>query len=231
MSRWLALIVALLAAHAAMADPRPAVVELFTSQGCSSCPPADAFLGELVGRPDVLALAWHVDYWNRLGWTDRFALPEATGRQRAYVQRLGLRTAYTPQMVIDGRFDRAGSDRDPVLALLGLRPDGIPLHLATSGADITAEVGDGRAAGPADMVLVAYLTSAGTPVGRGENAGRHLTEYHLVRAMRVLGQWDGRKRSVSVPLTDLPADSTDAALLLQQPGQGAILGAATASLR
>src|SRR5215472_15938734 len=93
------------------AQPRPAVVELFTSEGCSSCPPADAYLGELAGRPDVLALAFHVDYWDDLGWRDRFGLSQAVERQRNYARSLRLGSVYTPQVVVDGSTDYVGSNR------------------------------------------------------------------------------------------------------------------------
>src|SRR5271157_4122233 len=101
-------------AAAASAEPRPAVVELFTSEGCSSCPPAEAYVGELAQRADVLALAFHVDYWDDLGWRDRFGLPEAVQRQRAYANALRLSSVYTPQVVVDGHEDCVGSDRGSI---------------------------------------------------------------------------------------------------------------------
>ena len=98
----------------ARAAERPIVVELFTSEGCSSCPPADALLGELATRPNVLALSFHVDYWDRLGWKDPFSSPEATARQQHYARLLGLDTVYTPQIVVDGSWEAVGSDQAAV---------------------------------------------------------------------------------------------------------------------
>src|SRR5579859_2803882 len=122
------------AAVTAAAETRPVVVELFTSEGCSSCPPADALLSELArSRPDVLPLAFHITYWDRLGWPDPFALRAATDRQRDYAGTLGLDSIYTPQMVVDGRRDVIGSDRGSVLAALhqaaAAAPPPVPLHL------------------------------------------------------------------------------------------------------
>src|SRR2546430_9680821 len=104
------------------AGERPIVVELFTSEGCSSCPPADALLAELAGRPDVLALSFHVDYWDRLGWKDPFSSPDATRRQHGYAEPFGISTGYTPQMVVDGRWQAVGSDRSEVEQALGSAP-------------------------------------------------------------------------------------------------------------
>jgi hypothetical protein len=114
---WVGVVLCLIGGSAD-ADTRPAVVELFTSQGCSSCPPADKLLGELARRSDVLTLAYHVDYWNNLGWKDPFASADATRRQRRYAGALGLSGIYTPQMVVDGAIDAVGSDRRAVEAAL-----------------------------------------------------------------------------------------------------------------
>ncbi|HEY1313675.1 MAG TPA: DUF1223 domain-containing protein, partial [Steroidobacteraceae bacterium] len=109
---------------------RPAVVELFTSEGCSSCPPAEAYLGDLARRADVLALAFHVDYWDDLGWRDRFELPEAVQRQRLYARNLRLASIYTPQIVVDGRGDFVGSDRASIAAALAQSRAGVGVAVA-----------------------------------------------------------------------------------------------------
>ena len=106
-----ALLSVVVAATAVAGDGKKIVVELFTSQGCSSCPPADAYLAELAGRDDVIALSFHVDYWNYIGWTDPFSMPEATSRQRAYGRQLGKSFVYTPQIVVDGRAETVGPFR------------------------------------------------------------------------------------------------------------------------
>src|SRR5271167_1683708 len=130
----------------ARADERPIVVELFTSEGCSSCPPADALLAELAGRPDVLALSFHVDYWDRLGWKDPFSSPDATRRQHGYADLLGLATVYTPQMVVDGRWQAVGSDRSEVERALGSARrsrDGVPVALAVDHGRARITLGQG----------------------------------------------------------------------------------------
>lgn len=228
------LLCSLLAASGATAwaAPRPVVVELYTSQGCSSCPPADAFLGELAHRSDVLALAFHVDYWNSLGWTDRFTLPYAAERQRRYVQTLHLSSAFTPQIVIDGRRSFVGSDRRGILPALSADHDGIVVALSAQGGDLVVEVGAGTDAGAAaahgtaDVLLLALLPEARTAIGRGENGGHTLQEFNIVRATYPLGSWSGGTRRYTLARSRLPPDVSIAAVLVQQAGQGSILGAA-----
>jgi hypothetical protein len=226
-------IAALLAATApvtAQVAARPAVVELYTSQGCSSCPPADALLGELARRPQVLALAFHVDYWDDLGWHDRFDLPAAAQRQSQYARHLALSSVYTPQMIIDGRSDVLGSDRQRVAQLLSAPRMGVPVHIVMQGDDLAVKV-DAAAGAPAcAVVLVAYLSEASTAIGRGENAGRTLREFNIVRSFATLGAWQGDAAEWHVKLRSLPADASHVAALLQQPGPGAIVGAASARL-
>ena len=228
---------ALLAGSAtAGAGVRPTVVELYTSQGCSSCPPADALLGELAKRSDILALAFHVDYWDDLGWRDRFDLPVSAQRQSRYARHLGVASVYTPQMVIDGSVDALGSDRQRLTQLLSVPRDGIAVHATVSGDELAVSV-DAVAAAlkfdvsqPYDVALVSYLRNAETAIGRGENSGRLLKEFNVVRSMSTLGNWQGAAGEWHVKLKSLPADATNVAVLVQQSNFGAIVGAVSAAL-
>ena len=224
----MALILSGMAAHA---DVRPAVVELFTSQGCSSCPPADAYVGELVRRHDVLALTFHVDYWDDLGWRDRFGLPEAVRRQRAYAEALKLASVYTPQIVVDGRRDFVGSDRGAIDRAVAEPRAGVAVGLSVNGGDVLVDLGAGDQVPASEVVLVAFQRSAVTAVGRGENAGRTLAEFNVVRDFRRLGRWDGRPQQWRCPIADLPRDATDVAVLVQPAGLAPIIGARSLNLR
>jgi len=210
----------------AIAAPRPAVVELYTSQGCSSCPPADALLGELKPQPNVLALAFHVDYWDNLGWADRFALPVATQRQYRYAQTLKLSSAFTPQIVVDGRHSFVGSDRGAILPAIGGERDGVAVTIASHADDLIIDLGAGSAQTAAEVLLLAVVPEAQTQIGRGENGGRTLREFNIVRASYALGSWNGSAHRYTVARSSLPADATEAAVLIQQANQGSILGAA-----
>ena len=150
---------AALGASAVAAADRPVVVELFTSQGCSSCPPADVLLGELAKREDVLALAFHVDYWDRLGWKDPFSSAMATARQRAYGHKLGLRTVYTPQIVVDGTAEMVGSDRRAVArAIAAARAkQTVDVKLAREAGELVVQVGPVEGAGRVSVQLVAFV--------------------------------------------------------------------------
>lgn len=240
----------------AHAEPRPAVVELFTSEGCNSCPPAEAYIGELAGRSDVLALAFHVDYWDDLGWRDRFGLGQSVERQRSYARSLRLSSVYTPEVVIDGRGDYVGSNRVGIAHALQERREGVPVTLSVGNGEAEVRLGPNEPAkrenGPSengpgeklqgaklsndmaaggDVVLVAYLRKAVTAIGRGENAGRTLDEYNIVRAVVPLGRWNGGAQEFHTKLASLPQDATDVAVLVQSPGQGAVVGAATQRVR
>jgi hypothetical protein len=227
----LALALALACSAHAFAAARPTVVELYTSEGCSSCPPADQLLGTLADRPDVLALAFHVRYWDNLGWPDRFGLAYADQRQGIYAQRLNLASVFTPQLIIEGQRSFIGSDQRGILALLGVSHQGVAIGIAAQGEQLRIDLAAGEKAATADVLLLALLPEAQTAIGRGENGGRTLREVNVVRASFVLGGWNGSTHSYSLPRAALPTDATEVAVLVQQQGQRTILGASLAALR
>ena len=208
-----------------------AVVELYTSQGCSSCPPADALSGELSQMPNVLALAFHVDYWDNIGWRDHFALPTAVRRQQQYVETLGLSSAFTPQVVVDGRSSFVGSDKRRILAEIAEPLNTILISVEVAREVLTVSVPERQDRERYEVNLIAYLPQADTNVERGENSGRTLREFNIVRQFRSLGVWNGRESVFRAPVDSFPADATRVAVLLQRDQQGPIVGSATALLR
>jgi hypothetical protein len=212
-------------------QPRPVVVELFTSQGCSSCPPADAYVGKLSARSDVLALSFHVDYWDDLGWRDRFALAQSVERQNIYARNLRRSSVYTPQLVVDGRDDSVGSDGKAVARALSENRNGVPVGVSVRDAEVLVEIRAQPGVPSSDVVLVAYLRHAVSAIGRGENAGRTLEEFNIVRNIRTLGVWKGQVETFHVSVSSLPPDATDVAVLVQPTGQAPIIGAAAHALR
>lgn len=202
---------------------RPIVVELFTSQGCSSCPPADALLAEIAQAPGVLALGFHVTYWDRLGWKDPYALPQSTERQRASRARFGLDYVYTPQMIVDGRLQAVGSDRAEVAAALRRAREtvGVPVPLALSGGDGGLVLRAGAGEGRGTVLLVGFDPEHVTPVRAGENGGRTLREVNVVRSVVEAGAWGGAAAEWRVAR---PAGARMAAVL--QAPDGRVLGAA-----
>ena len=212
----------------------PVVVELFTSQGCSSCPPADALLGELAGQPGILALEMHVDYWDYIGWKDLYAKPEITDRQRAYARDLGLRYIYTPQMVIDGRDDVVGSRRSSVLdkiAQAAQRPKPVAVTVDPSdGGRVKVAAGEAPEGG-ATVWLVTFDRQHQTAVERGENAGHTLSNYNVVREMDAIGLWTGEPLEIALDLAGAAAAGRDGcAVIVQAGGTGPVLGAAMMTL-
>jgi hypothetical protein len=190
------------AGRATRAAPAPTLVELFTSQGCSSCPPADDTLARLSTRPEVASLAFHVDYWDHLGWKDPFAEKAFTRRQRAYRAAFGNRSIYTPQMVFAGRLDLPGQGEGEALSALNrARALGAPapsLLVQRQGEhEVRIEIG----AGPVDQAMVVFAAVAGTTrstnVRRGENAGRRLINTNIVTRLDVLGPYAGAARSIA----------------------------------
>lgn len=221
---------------AAADGDRLTVVELFTSQSCYSCPPAEAYLGELAEDEDILALEYHVDYWDRLNygrygrWKDAFSSPEMTQRQREYnVEIRDTGSVYTPQMVIDGRTEAVGSRRREVQnRIAAVRNDDRPrvdvAVRADAGGGVTVEVGD-VADASGDVWLVTFIRQVTTKVLRGENHGKTLTNHNIVRSVRHIGTWDGDTATFAVP--DLVLEAGQSCAVLVQDGRvGPVFGAA-----
>lgn len=216
-------------------DGGPVVVELFTSQSCYSCPPAEAFLGELVAEnDDVIALEWHVDYWDKLvyrgsAWKDVFSDPAFTDRQRVYATRMPRGHAYTPQMVIDGKREAVGSRRGDVYrAIREVAKDPRLAVSAEKCPDGTLAINiDGARDETAAVWVVTYLKSQETDVRGGENKGKSLANHNIVRSVARVGEWTGERLSIDVPVSI--DDGHDCAVLVQTDDQGPILGAARCS--
>jgi hypothetical protein len=230
---YVCLIAAALACEPAGAaeNSRPAVVELYTSQGCSSCPPADSLLGVMSQRPNVLALAFHVDYWNDLGWTDPYSLRDAVIRQSAYSKARGKASVYTPQVIVDGRDEYLGSDQKSIERAVAELRTGVPVTLDVADRNLVIALGGAQCLAPSDVIAITFLRKATSKIGRGENSGRTLEEFNIVRSIQQIGTWNGNAAIFHMPLTALPQDATDFAVLVQLPGQAQIIGAATRALR
>ncbi|MGF1640898.1 MAG: DUF1223 domain-containing protein [Rhodospirillales bacterium] len=205
------------------------VVELFTSQGCSSCPPADALVGDLAQRDDVLVLSQHVDYWDYLGWKDPFARPDAAQRQRAYARRLGPGYVYTPQVVIDGTTQVSGSDRAALIARLDQDKATAPLsvEIRRAGDDqVTIVVGGGTTGEEATIWLVLFDRDHATRVSRGENRGRTVRNHNVVRQFTEIGVWSGELLTVTATMPAGDDAGDGCAVIVQAQQVGRILGAA-----
>ena len=203
------------------------VVELFTSQGCSSCPPADALLGELAQRDGILALSRHVGYWDYIGWKDPFALPANTERQRVYARRLGLPYVYTPQIVVQGATQAVGSQRGPVDRAIAAARRGaaIPVTVRRTDAGVVVALEPARLDGSVVVSVVEFDPERVTTVRRGENGGRTLHDIHVVRGETSIGRWTGEAAEFPVPPPSEPGRRQ--AVIVQVAGTGRILGAAT----
>jgi len=220
----------------AVADERKtAVIELFTSQGCSSCPPADEYLGELVDRKDLLVLTLPVDYWDFLGWKDTLASPAYSQRQRAYARTRNDRNVYTPQMVINGRVHAIGSYRKDVEAsLVATGPEfeamRVGVDLALEGKRIKISIGENPSVTPvkdATIWLALFNRSEKVKIGRGENSGRYLTYTNVVREFVPIGMWSGEAKQISLPHKDLMQPGYDGcAVIVQAHDTGPIYGVA-----
>ena len=225
----------------AHADPR-AVVELFTSQGCSSCPPADKIIGELAKDPSIIALSMPIDYWDYLGWKDTLADARFSARQKAYSEMRGDRDVYTPQVVVNGSLHMIGSDRAGIESAIGntKRADGVmsvPVTMTQLGKQITVSVAasnKGTAAAHGEVWIGAVSKAIPISIGRGENRGREITYHNVVRNLLKVGDWNGNAGSWTVPLENISSEGVDAAVVYVQDGSrdrpGPMLGAAYTSL-
>jgi hypothetical protein len=224
----------------ARAEPR-AVIELFTSQGCSSCPPADKLLTEYTQDRSVIALTLAVNYWDYLGWKDTLALAGHTGRQRAYAKVRGDRQVYTPQAVVNGSVHVLGSDRSAIEAAIRKtreRPGmlAVPVTVAIAGDVLKVgieEATDGQAQG--EIWLCPVARAIPVVIGKGENRGQTVTYSNVVRRWVKLGNWSGKAETFDVPLKDIRAGDVDAVAVIVQSGVATaprhILGAAEIALR
>lgn len=231
---WLAAISALLTLNGAHAGPvkQPVFVELYTSQGCTSCPPADQILGEIRNRDDVVALSFSIDYWDYIGWRDTLAKRENTMRQQAYEKALPSHRVYTPQMVIDGVRDVVGNQRKDVMDAIQRRlseTQGIKLPIALSqiGDEIQVRIGAMTGTRPSATVWIAHTLSSRTVnIGGGENGGRSVTYHNIVRGFAAVGKWSGDAVVLELPAQGVPGETTDGVAVWVQAGTGPVLGAA-----
>ena len=225
----------------AHADPR-AVVELFTSQGCSSCPPADKIIGELAKDPSIIAMSMPIDYWDYLGWKDTLADSRFSARQKAYSQMRGDREVYTPQVIVNGSVHVIGSDRTGIENAIGATRKGegvmsIPVTMTQSGKQLTVSVAAASkspAAMRGEVWICSISRSVPISIARGENRGKEITYHNVVRNLVKLGDWNGNPGSWTVPLDSVVHDGIDAAVAIVQDGNrdkpGPMLGAAYTSL-
>lgn len=202
------------------AEERPkGVVELFTSQGCASCPPADDAFRQIAGRQDVIALAYHVDYWNYMGWTDTLSSKENTERQYGYARMMGRGNVYTPQVIINGRDHVKGSDLSGIVSKVETYPgEGkgltVPITTAMTGDELEITVGDGQ--GKANVVLVYYNKEKTIDVEKGENTGKKIAYLHSVANVETIGMWNGKQAVFKLPATVLQKQDLEGCAVLLQ---------------
>jgi hypothetical protein len=229
--------VILVVGHGVSRAAPKAVLELFTSQGCSSCPPADRLLGELANDSSIIALSLPLDIWDYLGWKDTLALAGHSARQRAYAEERGDRQVYTPQMVVNGSVhvlgsDRAAIERAMVQTKRNVAVMSLPVLVSVGGGDLTVAIKGVPAGEPVGEVWLCPLSTAiAVAIGRGENRGRSVTYHNVVRSWRKLGNFDGSDSTWTTPLDQIEKDDIDGAAVLVQEGTrekpGVILGAAS----
>ena len=209
-----------------------AIVELFTSQGCSSCVAAEAYFQELAKRPDVVALSLHVDYWDYLGWRDTLSDRANTERQRSYAAVHGSRRVYTPQMVVNGSAGFVGSDRRAIDAAIAKSNFPVPVSMRKGNGTIEIEVGRLETPHrlPSTIRLALMTSESEVSIERGENAGSTIDYYNVVRTIRPVGMWDGQPVKITLPANELMKNGVDSCAIIVQEdrtdGLGAIIGAA-----
>lgn len=224
----------------AQAEPR-AVVELFTSQGCSSCPAADKLLSELQADPSIIPLSLPIDYWDYVGWKDTLAIPGHTTRQKAYSQARGDREIYTPQAVVNGVAQAVGSDRAGIenaaaLSRHNASPLSVPVHITVADQRLTVTVPKREHGEPAagEVWLCPLSGSVSVDITRGENRGRTVTYTNVVRRWVKLGNWTGKNENFTIPIDAIKLEGIDSVAVILQSGSaekpGAILGASLTSL-
>lgn len=216
--------VTILSANVGAAQTNPVVVELYTSQGCSSCPPADEMMRTLAGRDDIIALSLHVDYWDYIGWKDVFGSPAFTRRQHGYANAANARTVYTPQFIIGGADFVVGAKSMELMdAVAAQRPSGIALNLSRSGNQLRIAAAPGR--GGRDMVVqvVRYTPEEQVAIQRGENAGRTIAYSNIVTSWDVVGQWNGRS---ALDMTTPVSGTSPIVVIVQDAAFGPIMAAA-----
>jgi hypothetical protein len=213
---------------AADADGVRNVLELFTSQGCSSCPPADRILGQLAHDPSVLALSFPIDYWDYIGWKDTLATPTYTARQKAYALASGKGQVYTPQVIVNGLVDAVGSDLDAIQQAerASAKRGGVlsvPLAVVERGDKIDVSIGAAGAESPkaAGVYLLAFASSRTVTVQRGENAGSTLTYANVVRAMTRIGEWTGAATHLEADLSQGRLNGADSYAVIVQADERA----------
>ncbi len=234
----LGICVAIAFARPAFADPR-AVVELFTSQGCSSCPPADKILGDLAQDPSVIALSLPIDYWDYLGWKDTLADSRFTARQKAYSHVRGDRDVYTPQAIVNGSLHVLGSDKSAIEHAVHITRNrsevmNVPVKVSRAGTELKVSVPERGNGEHGEVWICAVSRAVPITINRGENRGKQITYHNVVRNMLKVGDWTGKAGAWSVPLENISRDGVDAAVVYVQNGNrdhpGAMLGAAFTSL-
>jgi hypothetical protein len=217
-------------ASPASAATAPVLVELFTSQGCSSCPPADKLAGELIGQPGVTVVSLNVDYWDYLGWRDTLAKPEYTQRQMAYAHSRGDNDVYTPQMVVNGSFHAVGSNRSAVeTAIANARRSApaVALQIRATDNDIIIDMPNGDSASDATLWVMSIAPAVNVKIERGENAGSTITYYNVVRKLASVGSWNGSASTIKLPRKGIiSGDCKGCIAVLQKKHVGPVLGLA-----